>query len=50
MSALCVTPKNWMRLETVKQYTVFNAAVASTVIADSACKRKESIGSHYIVD
>lgn len=37
-------------LETVKQYTVFNAAVASTVIAESACKRKVSIGSHYIVD
>ena len=39
-----------MRLESIKQYTVFNAAVASTVIADSACKRTESIGSHYIVD
>ena len=38
------------RLSTVKQYTVFNAAVASTVIAESACARKESIGSHYIVD
>ena len=38
------------RLENIKEYTVFNAAVASTVIAESACKRKESIGSHYIVD
>lgn len=39
-----------IRLETIEQYTVFNAAMASTVIAESACKRKESIGSHYIVD
>ena len=39
-----------LHLESIKQYTVFNAAVASTVIADSAVRRKESIGSHYIVD
>ena len=39
-----------LHLERIKQYTVFNAAVASTVIADSAVRRKESIGSHYIVD
>lgn len=39
-----------MQLSTVKQYTVFNAAVASTVIAESACERTQSIGSHYIVD
>ncbi len=38
------------RLENIKQYTVFNAAVASTVIVQSACERKQSIGSHYIVD
>lgn len=46
----CMTNTVGMRLESIKQYTVFNAAVASTVIADSACKRTESIGSHYIVD
>lgn len=39
-----------LKLSTVEEYTVFNAAMASTIIADSACKRKESIGSHYIVD
>ena len=38
------------RLENIEQYTVFNAAMASTLIAEGACKRKESIGSHYIVD
>lgn len=38
------------RLENIEQYTVFNAAMASTVIAESACKRKNSLGSHYIVD
>ncbi len=38
-----------LRLENIKQYSVFNAAVASTVIAESACARKTSIGSHYIV-
>ena len=38
------------RLENIKQYTVFNAAVASTVIVQSACERKQSIGSHYMVD
>ncbi|MBO4343749.1 MAG: L-aspartate oxidase [Clostridia bacterium] len=37
-------------LSTVKQFTVFNAAMASTVIAESACARRESMGSHYIVD
>lgn len=39
-----------LELSTIEEYTVFNAAMASTIIADSACKRKESIGSHYIVD
>lgn len=38
------------RLRNIKEYTVFNAAVASTVIAESACARKTSIGAHYIVD
>ena len=39
-----------MRLENKEQYSVFNAAMASTVIAESACERKQSIGSHYIID
>ena len=39
-----------LELSNITEYTVFNAAMASTIIADSACKRKESIGSHYIVD
>lgn len=38
------------KLSNINQYSVFNAAMTSTVIAESACKRKESIGSHYIVD
>lgn len=38
------------KLTNVSEYTVFNAAMASTVIADSARKRHESIGAHYIVD
>ncbi len=39
-----------LELSSIEEYSVFNAAMASTVIAESACKRKESIGSHYIVD
>lgn len=38
------------KLTSVKQYAVFNAAITSTTIAEAACRRKESIGSHYIVD
>ena len=39
-----------LKLSNIEEYTVFNAAMASTIIAESACKRKNSIGSHYIVD
>lgn len=38
------------KLLDIKEYSVFNAAMASTVIATSAFERKTSLGAHYIVD